>query len=74
MLSQEMYTSKTYSSTSQAFIQFLVFFIFLKNFLWYNRMLLRAFQQKQKVQFLDEEHAGMEIIKKLGRNRWPKGR
>ena len=32
-------------------------------------MLLRAFQQKQKVQFLDEEHAGMEIIKKLGRNR-----
>ena len=32
-------------------------------------MLLRAFQQKQKVQFLDEEQAGMEIIKKLGRNR-----
>lgn len=69
MLSPEVCTSKTYSSTSQAFIHFLVFFIFLKNFLLYNRMLLRAFQQKQKVQFLDEEQAGMEIIKKLGRNR-----
>ena len=40
MLSPEVCTSKTYSSTSQAFIHFLVFSIFLKNFLLYNRMLL----------------------------------